>query len=139
MSFITDLIREHPALSVEEEGLVLAEDCFHIIEEENKELKLRVAILEEQNKNLRTQLSAPQKPKGLEEIEIKIMTLLSKADELTIEEVAMRLQLNKTTAEYYITRMEEGKLLDGNYFDGWPITFCLAQKGREFLLRNNLV
>jgi folylpolyglutamate synthase/dihydropteroate synthase len=137
MGWFTDLMKDIPILI--KERLELADERFRQLEDENKELHKRIAALEDENAQLHMQLPSPQQSQQLEEIEITIMALLSKGDELTIDEVAMRLQLHKTQVEHYIARMEEGELLDGNYYMDGPTTFYLAKKGKELLVENGLI
>ncbi|MGO9019117.1 MAG: hypothetical protein ACLQVJ_12300 [Syntrophobacteraceae bacterium] len=139
MGWFTDLIKDVPVSAVVKERLALAEDRFRAIEEENKKLKRRIAALEEENKGLRAQSPASQQPQEPEEIEIKIMTLLSKIGQGTIRDVAQTLQISITKAEYHISEMEEAELLHGSYSYVDEATFSLAQKGRVFLVKNDLV
>jgi predicted HTH transcriptional regulator len=139
MGWLTDLIKEYPAIFVAKESLALVEDRFIKIEEENKELKRRIAMLEAENKALYARVPVPQQPHEPEEIEIKIMTFLSKTEQGTIRDVAKILQISETKADYHLSQMEEAELLHGSYSYIDETTFSLAQKGRAFLVKKGLV
>lgn len=138
MGWLSDLLKEYPALSVAKERLALAEERFKHIEEENAELKAHVAELEAQNSQLQAQLANAQIG-GLEEIEIEILKLLSGAGDEggSAAAIAHHLGINETKAEYYAEKLAENEYLYQRYIIGMPVTYSLDQKGREFLVKNN--
>lgn len=56
MGWLSDLLKEYPALSVAKERLLLAEEKFKKVEIENSELKERIKRLSQQNELLRSRL-----------------------------------------------------------------------------------
>ena len=140
MSWLTDLLKDYPALSVAKERLALAEERFRHTEEENKRLKQRLGELEEENKMLRSQVP---KPRGntLEEIEVQILKFLSQTgrDGVQASVVANRLGIHETKAQYYLDRMEETDFVNMSIFFGSPSLYSLGHEGREYLVKNDLV
>jgi len=138
MAWLTDLLKEYPALSVAKERLALAEERFKHTEEENKKLKDRITELETQNTQLHAQL--PKISSGeLEEVEIEILKLLSSAGDNggSASAIAQRLGINETKAEYYAEKMAEQEYVYQSYVMNMPVTYSLDQKGREFLVKND--
>jgi predicted transcriptional regulator len=138
MGWLSDLLKEYPALSVAKERLALAEERFKHIEEENSKLKARVAELEAHNTQLQAQLPKPATGE-LEEVEIEILKLLSSAGNEggSAAAIARRLGINETKAEYYAEKLAENEYLYQSYVMNMPVTYSLDQKGREFLIKND--
>ena len=143
MGLITDLIKEYPALSVAKERLALAQEKYDALSMENEKLKAKVKYLEQENKQLKTKLDeiVPHGEENLSEIEINILKLFGIAGhDLVIDAVASRLGLSQTKTEYYLS-----KLCDEEYL-GFPLImgggeteYYLQQKGREYLVKNDLI
>ena len=143
MGWITDLLKEYPALSVAKERLALAQEKYDALEAENKELKNQVETLENENAALKEQLSGLQ-PKGegiLEDIEIEILKLLGSGYglELPAGVIAQRLNISVPKAEYYLQRLNENEYVYFPIIMGQEPEYSLDQKGREFLVRNDLI
>ena len=138
MGWLSDLLKEYPALSVAKERLALAEERFKNIEEENTKLKARVAELEVKNTQLHTQLPKPSTGE-LEEIEVEILKLLTGAadDGAPATAIAHHLGANETKVEYYAERLAENEYLYQSLTANMPVMYCLGQKGREFLVKND--
>ena len=143
MGWITDLVKEYPALAVAKERLALAQEKYDAISNENEQLKAKIQELEGENKQLKTRLDEVE-PRGkgeLTEIEIDIFKLFASAGrDLTAGAVASHLGLSQTKAEYYLS-----KLCDDEYL-GFPLVmgggeteYYLQQKAREYLVKHDLV
>lgn len=143
MGWLSDLLKDYPALSVAKERLALVQERYNQTEEENRRLKEKVKTLSEQNSQLRTQLealAASPGPAALEDIEIEILKLLSKySDGIPAVAIAQELRISPTKAEYYTDRMADSELLQVAYFTGSDSLYYLAHAGREYLVKHDLV
>lgn len=143
MGWITDLVKEYPALAVAKERLALAQEKYDAISKENEQLRAKVKDLEKENEQLKTRLDeiVPRGEGELSEIEINILKLFAAAGhDLTTDAVASRLGQSQTKTEYYLS-----KLCDDEYL-GFPLVmgggeteYYLQQKGREYLVKNDLI
>ncbi|HEX4265658.1 MAG TPA: toll/interleukin-1 receptor domain-containing protein [Verrucomicrobiae bacterium] len=77
----------------------------------------------------------------LEELEISILKLLAEcADWVSAAELTPHLGVKQTKAEYYLTKMEQARLISGSHFyTGKASEYKIAHAGREYLVRNGLV
>lgn len=129
MSWLSDLLKEYPALSVAKERLALAEDRFKNIEQENTQLKDRITELETQNALLKSRV--PEKTTGeLEELEIEILKILSAAGDngSSAGVMARRLDINETKAEYYAEKLAEEEYLYQSFAANMPVNYSLGQR-----------
>lgn len=137
MGWLSDLLKEYPALSVAKERLALAEDRFKHTEEENTKLKARILQLEVENENIKSQL--PNDTTGtLDEIEVNILKLLTNAGEdgVSIAAISQNLGINATKVEYHAERIANEEYIYQTYIMNMPVTYNLDQKGREYLVKN---
>jgi response regulator of citrate/malate metabolism len=134
MGILTDILKELPLSAVLRERLQELEKRYDRLEEENRKLK-------DENCELKKKLHDVTGVDKLDEIEEKILVFLSSSNqELTAQMIASDLGLNLTRVEYYLRKMWEAKLVFSNdYSTGRPSEYYLAQKGREYLVKNNLL
>jgi len=144
MGWLTDLMRESPALDVARERLALAQEKYDAVYAENDILKRQLADAEADMAALKSRLAELEgKPPGaLEPVEEDILKLLGQGDgrELTVSQIATHLGINKTKADYHVV-----KLCDDDYL-GFPLIMgggepeiYVQQRGREYLVKNDLI
>ena len=97
--------------------------------------------LNDENRELTKRLQGIAGVETLDEIEENILVLLSSTNqELTVQMIASSLQLNLTRVEYYLEKMYDTELvLSNDWTDDRPSEYYLAQKGREYLVKNDLL
>jgi len=134
MGIITDILKELPLNAVLRDKLQELEKKFDALGAENNKLK-------EENQKLKTKLEELTKTNGgkLSEPEEKILWLLSSCEKLIPEAIASKLGLNLTKTECYLERMRKKYVSAYDYCNGRPSEYVLIQKGREYLIENNLI
>lgn len=134
MGILTDILKELPLSAVLRERLQELEKRYEQVEEENKKLR-------DENHELKKRLQDVTGADKLEEIEEKILVLLSSSNqELTAQIIGSNLELNLTKVEYYLKKMQNAQIVfSHDYYTGRPSEYYLAQKGREYLVKNNLL
>jgi predicted ArsR family transcriptional regulator len=133
MGIITDILKELPLNAVLRDKLQDLERKYGALEVENAKLK-------EENQELKTKLKELTITGKLSEPEVKILLLLSSSNrELTAEMIASELGLNLTKTKYYLERMYKKYVYSHDYSSGRPSEYYLIQKGREYLIENNLI
>ena len=143
MGWFTDLLKEYPALSVAKERLALVQEKYDALEVENKQLKNKIEELQQQNTALREQLTAlrPQGQGELEEMEVEILKLLGSGQgvELGAGPIASRLNITVPKAQYYLVSLNENEYIYCPAVIDEEPEYVLGQKGREFLVKNDLI
>ncbi len=133
MGIITELLKDMPLSAVLRERLKELEKKYSELETENAKLK-------QENEKLRTIHEEPTKISELNENEVKILVFLSSCrSEPTEEIIAGYLGLSLTKTKYFLERMWDKYLYSHDYYDGKPSEYYLLQKGREYLIENNLI
>ena len=133
MGIITDILKELPLNAVLRDKLQELERKYGALEVENAKLK-------EENQEFKTKLNELTITGKLSELEVNILLLLSSSNrELTAEMIASRLGLNLTKTEYYLERMHNKYVYSHDYYTGRPSEYYLMQKGREYLVENDLI
>jgi FtsZ-binding cell division protein ZapB len=134
MGIITDILKELPLNAVLRDKLQELERKYDALGVENSKLK-------EENQNLKNKLKELTSTGKLSEPEVNILLLLSSCNrELTSEMIASQLCLNLTKTEYYLERMyKEEYVYSHDWCDGRSSEYYLIQKGREYLIENNLI
>ena len=137
MGWLSDILKDYPALSVAKERLALAEERFKHIEEENDKLKKKVTELEKRNEQLSA--LAPKAESGsLEPIEVEILKILATSEEMPAAAFSQRTDVSETKAEYYAEKLADAEYVYQTYIVNNPVLYSLDQKGREYLVRNDL-
>lgn len=133
MGIITDILKEVPLSAVLRERLTELEKKHEALERENADLR-RV------NAELKGQVAKLTGVPILEVIEKNILLLLAEAETLPVSHIALNLKEKKAKVEFYLQRMEEyGIVCGSHYYTGQESEYSLGQKGREFLVSNNLI
>lgn len=104
---------------------------------ENAELKQKIAELQQEMLDLKNPTLTPDK--SLPEEAQKILLLLTKYKGIAADQVAHNVSIDLTRAEYWLGELSEKKLVYASYSIMAPTTYSIGQKGREFLISNNLI
>jgi len=100
------------------------------------------AVLKQQIAALKEAQSPPVAASGahgdLNEVEVKILQLLSQRAGLGAGLIGHLLQINRTKAEYLADRLVSDGYLHDLVFLGRPKEYELEQKGKEYLVRHGL-
>jgi len=104
---------------------------------ENAELKQKIAGLQQQILDLKNPLRLPDK--ALPEEAQKILLLLTKYKGITADQVAHNVSSDLTRTEYWLGELSEKDLVYASYSMMAPTKYSIGQKGREFLISNNLI
>ena len=134
--------------SMLEEKLKLSEQKDNMLESENDQLKLQLNRAEKEIKSLQEtiEVDAEKNSSGqLKEAQEKILRFLFKAgDEVNLINLCSQLSLDKSTAEYHLNILEEGKFIYTKYYQGdWisgeggNTTYEIAQEGRKYVIENS--
>ena len=141
MGALFDLFKEIPLSSVLKEKLGTLEAKYGALETENSILKDDLRQAKAEIVKLKEEINRLTHTDDLEEKEKAILALYATRDRyMTAEEIAHHLQLNPVRADYYLT-----KLVGGEYIRSpppivaGPTNYYITQKGREFLIKNNLI
>jgi FtsZ-binding cell division protein ZapB len=133
MGVIIDILKELPLNAVLRDKLQELERKYDALGVENDKLK-------EENQKLKKELKELTNTGKLSEPEVNILLLLSTCNsELTPEMIASQLGLNLTKTKYYLERMYKEYVYSHDWTSGRPSEYYLIQKGREYLIENNLI
>lgn len=127
----------------EKERLLLAQKKYDRLKTENRKLKDEVAKLQAENTNIKKQLEMldNQKAGPLEEKEIEILKQLASVIGMGVTAAALSLRLNEPVPklDYYLRHLNENEYVYSNLAVGQDPEYGLDQKGREYLIKNNLI
>jgi len=133
MGIFTDIIKGIPVNAIQREKLEELEKKYDELEAENIQLKDEIQKLKDKVKELTSS-------DELCEIEVNILKLLSSSGrELTAEVIAREIGINLTKTEYYLEKMWRQYVNSHDWSNSRPSEYYLAQKGKEYLVKNDLV
>ncbi len=133
MGIITDILKEIPVNAVLRSKLVELEKRYEELEAENTQLK-------SENQRLKSKLEELTSSDKLCENEVKILKFLSSSGQEPIADmIARSLGLSLTKTEYYLQRMRNKYVYSHDYYTERPSDYSLHQKGREYLIENDLI
>jgi DNA-binding MarR family transcriptional regulator len=142
MGAIADLLKDIPLAAV------LREKVLNL-ESENASLQTEVASLKDDLRQakaevvkLKNEIDRLTHTDNLHETEIKILAYL--ADENTInfnDSMLLGLRLDQTRLDYFLERLRKQEYISyiGGSSVGEAVSYFLTQKGREYLIKNNLI
>ncbi len=140
MGIIFDMLKDMPLSAVLRERLQDLETKYNELEIEKSKLQDENAKLKSENGNLQARLRELSESSKLCQDEIDILIFLSSCGtEPTAEMISQHLNLNLTKTEYYLKRMLKKYVNSYDYVRGTPSEYYLLQKGREYLVENNLI
>jgi predicted nuclease with TOPRIM domain len=131
MGIITDILKEIPVSAVLRDKLQELEKKYEELEVENTQLK-------GENQKLKSKVKELTSSDELCEDEVKILKLLSSGQKLPANMIAHILSLSLTKTEYYLGKMYD-QYVSAGHFVGMHSQYSLIQKGREYLVENDLV
>ena len=133
MGIITDILKNIPLNAVLRGKLQELEKKHEELEAENTQLK-------GENQKLKRKVEELTSSDELCEIEVNILKLLSSLSKRTAGMFRVDLGLGLTKTEYYLKRMCGQKYIrEASYAGERPSHYSLAQKGREYLVVNDLL
>jgi DNA-binding MarR family transcriptional regulator len=142
MGILSDLLKEIPLSAVLREKIATFEQEIAALKEENAILKDDNRQLQTENKRLKDEIESFTHPVDLHETEKKILIYLADSNSLNFNDsMVENLNLDQTRLHYFLETLRERNyitLLNGAVF-GVASKYALTQKGREFLIKNNLV
>lgn len=157
------LINEHGSATILKERIALANDKFSALEKEFAaskqqvtDLKTRVTELETENQSFkldneklrqeiqrRNDESEKEKEKShgnsLEEIKVKILIYMANYEETYVGSVASALGIGLQTAQFHMEELVDANMINMSCYFGGESTWYLAQDGRKYLVRSNLI
>jgi len=80
----------------------------------------------------------------LDNEKVRILKLLAEAEDNGIDniediQISKSLNIPLTKTRYYLAELEENELIHGSYVIGEPILYSIAQKGRDYLIKNKII
>ena len=159
LNMFEKLINEHGSSTILKERLSLFSDKYSMLEEKLKISEQKSKVLEHENNNFKTQLSQAtkeieklkevvessaesSKSHKLDDIKEKILQLLFQVgEEVDLVQLCTQLSLDKSTAEYHLTTLEDGNYIYTRYYQGdWVsgesgfTAHEIAQNGRKYVV-----
>jgi hypothetical protein len=142
MGFLTDLLKDIPLSANLQEKLRTLEAKYAAVETENAILKDDKRKLEAENKRLKQEIESLTHTDDITEIERKILALFGDPNgDHTAEGIVEELRLHPTKVDYYLEALVNKRYIRqaGVYAVSEPIPYYIEQKGREYLIENNLI
>ena len=141
MGLISDILKDIPLSANLQEKLRTLEAKFAALETENAILKDDLRKAQAENQRLKAEIDRATPKSNLDETTRRILTVLAQQSEaIDTDTLTHTLQLHPTKLEYYLHKLEEDEYVYGvHYYTGYPSEYGLSQKGREFVIENNLL
>ena len=134
------ILRDHLALFKDQ--VVLLEKKSSLLDSENEELKAKVKQLTKDIEDQRNKIKEYEQASHgdlLEEIKVNILLFMSKYEETYAQNIASTLKIGLQTAQFHLEELQDAGFVDASYFMGGETSWYLAQGGRKYLVRNNLI
>lgn len=140
------ILRDHLALFKDQ--VVLLEKKAISLESENLDLKDKLEKtkqelekLKKDNEKLKMDVQKYQQPStsDLEEVKVNILLFLSKHEDAHAQNISSALNIGLQTTQFHLEELEEAEMVNASYFMGGETEWFLAQGGRRYLVRNNLI
>lgn len=146
MGWVSDLLKEYPALSVAKERLALAEARFQELERKHAQLLAENGRLKTENLQLSEKLDSLERAKKGDlqpELCNLLVHLFTHHDQnhTHLDAIARTLGVQLQMARYYLDKLGERSLVDvigGNYVHG-HVYYGLTDQGRAFVVENGLL
>ena len=132
MGFILDIIKDIPVNAVLRDKLQQLEKKYEELEAENTQLK-------DENQRLKIKVKKLTSSDELCENEVNILKLLSSRPKADAIIIAGLLGLSLTKTKYYLEKMKKQYVYSHDYTNEKPSQYYLSQKGRAYLVENDLV
>jgi predicted transcriptional regulator len=146
VDLIEKLINEHGSAEIMEKRLVLFKEQATAIdqrnsklESENAEVRRALEAVTKERDQLRAHLAQITKSNELDETEKNLLKVLTTIDGVSAKTLATQAGTDLVRAEYYLHKLEQEEYIYGQHFMGGASLYSLAQRGREFLIKNQLI
>jgi predicted transcriptional regulator len=143
MSWLTDLLKEYPAVAVAKQRLALMQERYDAAEAINKTLADRVTQLEKENTEFRTRLEEIERKKigALDDDSRKVLetVYLLGRENVTIVAVSRHLGMDPAKAKLLLRKLEEQDYLFDRLYTNRDREYCLNDKGTEFLIEIGVI
>lgn len=108
---------------------------------ENAELKQKIISLEQEILDINQGITASnnQSISKITNEEEKILLLLSETDKTSAQQIAYQLSIDLTKTKYWLTKLVEDDMLSLLMYVNQPALYYLAQGGRGYLVKNELI
>ncbi len=108
---------------------------------ENAELKQTIVSLKEEILALKQQKEHVQSNSDdtLSDEEQNILIYLAEAQRASVNQIASSLNQKLTKVEFWVSRLNDLNMVSFSLVINSPTSYYLAQGGREFLMKNNLI
>ncbi len=113
-----------------------------ILQHQINQLKLDLEETKNENGILKEQIRNNEKnshTNDLEEIKKNILLFLSKHDESYVNQLASAIKVGPQTAQFHLEELSDSGMVDMSCYFGGETSWYLAQSGRKYLVRNNLI
>lgn len=143
-----DFVKDIPHIAVLKEKITTLEAKTASAETENailkddlREAKIEIQNLKDENKRLKDEIDTLTQPTDLDETLVKILIYLGQPNrDNYAQSIAAALEVNPTRLAYYLGELEKQKYLSSvRPMRTRPTSYKLTQKGREFLVTNDLI
>lgn len=148
MGILSDILTGIPTNAVLREKIEAVEAKYAsldtenaILKDDNRQLKIENQKLRDEVNSLRRETDRLPDKVALEEMEVKILAYVGKSTEpFDVEGVARDLQLNPVKVKYFIEKLRESRLVTlAGRMRGQPPQYRVDQKGREYIIENDLI
>lgn len=150
------LINEHGSAAILRDHLALFKDKVVLLEQKAASLESENVILkakldnsesdfnksQKDNEELRSKIQQYEQPSHgvlLEEVKVNILLFMAKHEEVYAQHVASALKIGLQTAQFHLEELQETNLVSSSYCTDEETPWYLAQGGRKYLVRNNLI
>ena len=139
MGLFADILKGLPENAVLRDKIAEAEKRYGALGTENAILKDDLRDAKAEIKKLKKQVEEFTHKDDLNEIEREALKLVAKLEtEAHSDVLAIALTLPQTKADYYLHNLEQSGYIGSVSFGGPPL-YYLEQKGRAYLVENNLI
>jgi len=133
-------------LSAADKKTSLLEKKITELEAENEKLKSSLGESRKENEILRSKIQEHKKPTNqtshsdlLEEVKVNILLFLSTHDEAYAHHCASALKIGLPVAQFHLEELQDAEMVNASYSAYDEPSWYLAQGGRKYLVRNNLI
>jgi len=154
------LINEHGSAAILRDHLALFKDQVLLLEKENLRLSNETSTykineekfnsdiehLKKENEILLSKIQKYEQPTEqashgdfLEEIKVNILIFMSKYEETYAQNIASTLNISLPVAQFHLEELQDADMVNASYSMYDEPRWYLAQGGRKYLVRNNLI
>lgn len=140
MSLLTDILKEVPLSTVLKEVEYFG-NGNRIFENRKRDSQGRSTRIKRENQILKDEINRATHSFDLDDTMKHILLILAQQDDaLSKNSLADLLQIHTTRTEYYLHLLQKQKHVHGfHFYTGRQSEYRLSQKGRQFVIENNLL